>query len=306
MIPLMINDETAPLEAVVVGRAESFGGTPSLKDTYDPKSKAHIKAGTYPLEPQLVQENQQLLDVFRKYEVEVYRPAPIDHYNQIFSRDIGMVIGDRFLVPQIVKNREEEIQGLEPILAQIPEEKILKAEGEIRIEGGDIMPWKGNIFAGYSRKEDFERYVVSRTNEAGIEFLTSSFPNWEVHAFELQKSDEDPYQNALHLDCCFQPIGNDQAILFPGGFKNPSDVDFLREYFGADKIIEISREEMYHMYSNVFSISPEVIISEKGFSRLNQILKDRGFLVEEVTYAETAKMEGLFRCSTLPLRRKYE
>jgi N-dimethylarginine dimethylaminohydrolase len=60
---------------------------------------------------------------------------------------------------------------------------------------------------------------------------------------------------------------------------------------------------MYQMNSNIFSISPEVIISEKGFNRLNLELRKRGFTVEEVPYAEISKMEGLLRCSTLPLRR---
>jgi len=60
---------------------------------------------------------------------------------------------------------------------------------------------------------------------------------------------------------------------------------------------------MYQMNSNIFSISPEVIISEKGFNRLNNELRKRGFTVEEVPYAEISKMEGLLRCSTLPLRR---
>ena len=31
--------------------------------------------------------------------------------------------------------------------------------------------------------------------------------------FELQKSDTNAYENALHLDCCFQPIGTNSAIL---------------------------------------------------------------------------------------------
>ena len=61
---------------------------------------------------------------------------------------------------------------------------------------------------------------------------------------------------------------------------------------------------MYHMCANVFSLSQQVIISEQGFTRLNTELRKRGFTVEEVPYAEIAKMEGLLRCSTLPLRRK--
>ena len=60
---------------------------------------------------------------------------------------------------------------------------------------------------------------------------------------------------------------------------------------------------MYSMNSNVFSISENVIISEKNFTRLNTWLREKGFTVEEVPYAEIAKQEGLLRCSTMPLIR---
>ena len=86
--------------------------------------------------------------------------------------------------------------------------------------------------------------------------------------------------------------------------RDRSDIDFLISHFGEDNIIFISRDEMYQMNSNIFSISPQVVISEKGFERLNKELRNKGITVEEVPYAEIAKMEGLLRCSTLPLRRK--
>ena len=57
------------------------------------------------------------------------------------------------------------------------------------------------------------------------------------------------------------------------------------------------------MNSNIFSISEDVVISEKNFSRLNAWLRSHGVIVEEVPYAEISKQEGLLRCSTLPLIR---
>ena len=60
---------------------------------------------------------------------------------------------------------------------------------------------------------------------------------------------------------------------------------------------------MFHMYSNIFSISEDVVISEKNFTRLNTWLRAQGITVEEVPYAEIAKQEGLLRCSTMPLIR---
>jgi N-dimethylarginine dimethylaminohydrolase len=203
MIPIKVLDEVSPLEAVVLGTAESFGGPPELDEAYDPKTIQHIKAGTFPQEQDLIPEMEAFASVLQKYDVKVYRPELMENYNQIFSRDIGMVIDDKFLVPRILKNRKEEIKGIQYILDQIDANKLVRVDTEARFEGGDIMPWNGKIFAGYSKKEDFDTYVVSRTNEAGIEFLIAEFPDWEVHAFELKKSDEDPYENALHLDCCF-------------------------------------------------------------------------------------------------------
>jgi len=60
---------------------------------------------------------------------------------------------------------------------------------------------------------------------------------------------------------------------------------------------------MYDMNSNVFSIAPNVVVSERKFYRLNNWLRDQGITVEEIPYSEIAKQEGLLRCSTLPLIR---
>ena len=120
----------------------------------------------------------------------------------------------------------------------------------------------------------------------------------------MRKSNYNPKENALHLDCCFQPIGNGKAIVYKNGFLVEDDYQWLLNFFGEENIFEISKEEMYQMYSNVFSISEKVIISEKNFTRLNNWLRLQGFIVEEVPYAEIAKQEGLLRCSTLPLIRE--
>ena len=57
------------------------------------------------------------------------------------------------------------------------------------------------------------------------------------------------------------------------------------------------------MNSNIFSINTNVVVSERNFTRLNNWLRANDFVVEEVSYTEIAKQEGLLRCSTLPLIR---
>ena len=304
MININIENETQRLRIVVVGIADDFGGTPREEECYDPKSREHVKAGTFPVEKDCIVEVNALVQVFEKYAVEVLRPQNIKGLNQIFPRDIAFAIDNKLVISNVIEDRQEEILGIVEVLNQIAEEDIIRMPKYARVEGGDVMPWNEYIFVGYSKKEDFEKHIVARTNREGLDFLTATFINKIVMGFELNKSDDDPRENALHLDCCFQPIGKDMAILYKGGFKNKEDVEFLVNYFGVDNIIEISKEEMYNMNANVFSISEKVIISEKGFTRLNESLREKGFIVEEVSYAEIAKMEGLLRCSTMPLIRE--
>ena len=87
------------------------------------------------------------------------------------------------------------------------------------------------------------------------------------------------------------------------GFLNPLDYQFLEDLFGKENLFQASKTEMAAMNCNVFSISENVVVSEKNFIRLNQWLQLQGFIVEEVPYTEISKLGGLFRCSTMPLIR---
>ena len=165
------------------------------------------------------------------------------------------------------------------------------------------MPWNDYIFVGTYSCEDYSSYITARTNIDAVIALQELFPHKMVKAFELRKSNTNAKENALHLDCCFQPIGKNKAILHKNGFLIEREYQWLVDLFGKENIFEITKEEMYNMNSNVFSISEKVIVSEKNFTRLNIWLRKQGFTVEEVPYAEIAKQEGLLRCSTLPLIR---
>jgi len=82
MITVKVLDETAPLEAVILGTAESMGGEPKLEETYDPKSKEHILAGTFPKEANLKAEMTEVSKVLEKHGVKVYRPESIPGFCQ--------------------------------------------------------------------------------------------------------------------------------------------------------------------------------------------------------------------------------
>ncbi|WP_055435729.1 dimethylarginine dimethylaminohydrolase family protein [Lacinutrix algicola] len=303
MLKLNVKNETSRLRAVVLGTAVSNGPTPSLDEAYDPKSALHIKAGTYPVEADMVKEMEAVATIFKKYDIKVYRPELIENCNQIFARDIAFVIDDVFVKANILPERENELDAIQYVIDQVNPEKVVRPSEEVHIEGGDVMLWNDYIFVGTYREADYADYIVARTNRQGVEFLEKTFPHKKVKSFNLKKSQTNPRDNALHLDCCFQPIGTNKAILHKEGFLEEEEYEWLLNYFGKENCFIISKEEMYNMNSNIFSISEDVIVSEKNFTRLNSWLRDNGFTVEEVPYAEISKQEGLLRCSTMPLIR---
>ena len=303
MLDLNIQNETSRLRTVVLGTAFHNGPIPTIEECYDPKSKTHVVAGTYPKEQDMILEMESVARVFEKYGIKVFRPKVIENYNQIFSRDIGFVIEDKFITANILPDRDLEISAIDHVLDQIPKENRISLPEDCHVEGGDVMPWNNYIFIGTYSGKDYPEYITARTNVNAIDAIQELFPTKIVKSFELRKSNDNAKENALHLDCCFQPIGKDKAILHKNGFLIEEEFLWLVDFFGKENIFEISKDEMYQMNSNVFSISENIVVSEQNFTRLNTWLVEKGFTVEKVPYAEIAKQEGLLRCSTLPLVR---
>ena len=172
----------------------------------------------------------------------------------------------------------------------------------MRVEGGDVMPRDGELWVGYSAPDDFDAFTTARTNEAALDWLSDQFPDWNVRGFQLQKSDTDPKANALHLDCCLSTLAGGHAVFHPEGLKLADDVAFVRDTFQGH-ILEVGADEMYHMQCNLISVTPEDVVSCPPFEPLNRQLEAWGYRVQTTPLQETAKMEGLLRCVTMPLHR---
>ena len=303
MLKLQIKNETNKLKAVVLGRADSNGPIPLATQAYDPKSLEHIKANTYPSEADMMLEMTAFENILNKYGVEVFRPKLINNLNQIFTRDIGFVIENNFIKSNILPDRAEEWEAIDHIIRQVDSNHFIVPPEKVHIEGGDVIVWNDFIFIGTYYGDDYANINTARTNKEGVDFIKELFPSKTIIDCDLIKSMTNARANALHLDCCFQPIGTDKGIIYRGGFRNPNDYNKIKEIFGEDNLFHITADEMYEMYSNVFSISPKVIVTEKRFDRLNNWLEQKDFTVEKIPYHEIGKQEGLLRCSTLPLIR---
>ena len=302
---LNIKNETAKLKTVVLGQPKSMGGTPALEKSYDAKSHHSIKNNRYPHEEDIIKEMECFEAVLKKYDVEVLRPNIIKDYNQVFARDVAFVIEDKMIISNIIQDRADEQEAYRKIFEKVEWRKIINLPESAHIEGGDVIVWNDFLFVGTCFSEDYRSYKTARTNEYAIEILKEYFPKKRIIDLDLKKSDTVPYQGILHLDCTFNPIGKDKCIIYKDGFVDENDYKLIVDIFGEENCFHVTAEEMFEMCPNIFSISPEVIISDSSFTRMNTFLRDQwGFTVEEIPYREISKMGGLLRCSTMPLVRE--
>ena len=156
MSSLNINNEYGSLTKVILGVANSFGGTPQIEECYDPKSKENVINGTFPIEKDLIEELSGFLHVLEKYNVNIIRPEIIENYNQIFSRDIAFVIENKIIVSGIIDERKTVVnfaklfQYLAPIVLGMISEKskiiiVITVETNPTKTSSDIPPAKNEF-----------------------------------------------------------------------------------------------------------------------------------------------------------------
>lgn len=301
---LNITNETNKLKSVVLGMPNSMGKPHSLEDSYDAKSYHSLEHNIYPKEEDITFEMSEFEKVLRKHEVEVYRPALITEYNQVFARDVAFVIEDQMIISNIIQDRYDEQDAYRKIFARVGWKNIINLPETAHIEGGDVIVWNNFIFVGTCFSEDYRNFKTARTNEYAIEILKEYFPKKRIIDLELKKNDTDPLKGILHLDCTFNPVGKDKCIIYKDGFVDESDYGLLLDIFGEENCFHVTQQEMFEMNPNIFSISPEIVVSDSSFKRMNDHLSNEwGMKVEEIPYREISKMGGLLRCSTLPLVR---
>lgn len=300
---LFVKNETSRLKSVLLGNANNIEKKPNIYQTYDPLSIINLKRGTYPKKSDLIKELNSYKKALEINGVDVYELDSVPNCNQIFARDIGFVIGDYFFISNILPLRHKEINGLNSIIKKIDNSKIVKLNTNIHIEGGDIILDNDYIFVGYYNKDDYEKQITARTNLKAVKFLQKKFTNKKVKAFELRKSIADPSKNALHLDCCFQPLGDSLAVISKYGFSNLKDYEWLIKYYGKENVLDLNKKEMSLMMCNFLSISKNKVISDIRFTKLNSWLKSKKIKTIEINLKEISKQGGLFRCATLPLER---
>lgn len=254
----------------------------TIRDVINETQK-HFKNEGIHIEKALEQHNQ-FVDTLRQNHVEVYLPPYHRKYpEQVFTRDIGFVLGETIFVADMaskVRNGEEEV------LKRWLEDEEISYYNIIghQIEGGDVIIDRDRIYIGLS----------DRTKKEAIEqiqkLLNKQFEIIPVHFHEKY----------LHLDCVFNIVSPDVALIFPGALDQ-EHIGKLKEQY---ELIEVTEEEQFTLGTNVLSIGNRKIISLPVNKKVNEALRNHGFEVIEVDITEIIKSGGSFRCCTLPIERE--
>ena len=257
-------------------------------------SPAHMKIGKIINETQKHYETENIdsdiatkqhdgfIQVLKDYNIEVMEVSPQSHlHEQVFTRDIGFCIGDTLFTAKMGdKIRLPEVSQLEELLQEKNIE--YKSFAQKSIEGGDVIVDGDKIWVGVSERTTFE----------AIDALRALLPQYDVIELPIA-------EKVLHLDCAFNCISPELALVYPKAFTE-LDLQRLKKHY---QLIEVSDEEQFTLGTNVLSIGNKKIISLPENKEVNQQLRGLGFDVIEVEFNEIIKSGGSFRCCTLPLVR---
>lgn len=229
-----------------------------------------------------MKQHGRFVSALRNQGVDVVLLPPLEKYpEQVFTRDIGFTLGEKVYVADMAADIR---QGEENVLKQWLEQQqvpFYNLTGD-RIEGGDVLIDGKTIYAG----------VSNRTFEEAIDHLRSLLPDYEVISIPFT----DTY---LHLDCVFNIISPEEALIYPGEIHGEK-VKMLESRYD---LIKVSDEEQFTLGTNVLSIGNKKIFSLPINKNVNKELRARGYEVIEVDITEIIKSGGAFRCCTMPVRR---
>jgi hypothetical protein len=69
--------------------------------------------------------------------------------------------------------------------------------------------------------------TISQQEQIGRSPIYKRVVSIKSKEFDLVKSKIEARDNALHLDCCFQPIGPNKGIIYKSGFREEADYMYL-------------------------------------------------------------------------------
>jgi N-dimethylarginine dimethylaminohydrolase len=269
--------EYDPLRKVILCSPEYMKIREVINETQKVFAKENINTS------RAIMQHNALIDTFKLHQIEVILLPPKNQYpEQVFTRDIGFTLGNVLFVARM---RRSIRQGEEQILKQwlVQQDISFYQISEGSIEGGDVIIDRDTIWIGDS----------DRTSVKVIDELRKLLPDFQIVCIPFE-------EDYLHLDCVFNVISPNEALIFPPAFS-PSD---LEQFASRYELIEVSSDEQFTLGTNILSIGNKTMVSLPLNGEVNEQLRRRGYTVIEVDISEIIKSGGSFRCITMPLLRE--
>jgi N-dimethylarginine dimethylaminohydrolase len=235
----------------------------------------------------VIEQQAQFLDFLNRNGVEVLSPNPqATAFCQVFTRDPCFAVRDTLFLGSLRDPyRHSEVTGLVDIGRASSAVAALWGNGAM-IEGGDVFVIDDGkmVLVGMHR----------HTNQAGFDLLARRLRESGVEEVVAV-----PHK-ALHLDCCFAPLPNGEALI-AGDRLTDEGRQLLERRF---HLIELdSAEASLHLAANLLWLDARRVLSGTLARRTNELLRSRGYEAHELDLSQMVCMWGSFRCVACPLVR---
>jgi N-dimethylarginine dimethylaminohydrolase len=199
----------------------------------------------------------------------------------VFTANAGLVFGDRFIVSRF---RHRVRQGETPHFeawARGRGFRMLGLPEGAHFEGaGDALFCGETLIAGYRFRSDVRSHQWVAA-QLGVEVLP------------LELVDPRFY----HLDTCFCPLSEREALYYPGAFDEYGR-SVLKDRVAS--LIEVAADEAVTFTCNAVVLGRHVVLNEET-PRLSRTLRESGYTVHPVRLTEFIKSGGSAKCLTLRL-----
>ncbi len=222
-----------------------------------------------------------LRDLLHDLGVRIETLAPVPGLpDLVFTANAGLVYHNKFVSSRFRFGvRQGETPHFERWARAGGFEIVALPEGQSYFEGaGDALFCGETLFAGYRFRSDAQshQWVADRL---------------KVEVLPLELVDPRFY----HLDTCFCPLTESEALYYPGAFDDYGR-SVLRDRIPT--LIEVSADEAVSFSCNAVVVGRNVVLNA-GATKLAGALEASGYRVHPVSLTEFIKSGGSAKCLTL-------